>query len=189
LPPDRRLGGIAVLEKPDTNPHIHMLLSSGDADEQSALAEFLLEVLDNVPKGRNDPWDERWQKEVWDRILIRGSAGDDLLLCRKYSMLTALAPAGTAMVQLVRDPSDLDEVARYMTKSWFQSQHRLTTSKCDTFVGKSLDWKFLSDFHASVPKDRQARQCRLDRNTGLPLTNSAHSSWKSHGVRIQPYQG
>jgi hypothetical protein len=186
IPPDQRFQGLGILEKAHTNPHVHLLLLCQNDVEQSTAADFLLEVLDNVPKKRSDPRDEQWQEEAWDRILKSGARGDDLLLCRKSSMLTALAPAGTAMVQLIRNAEDLEKVARYMTKSWFQSQHYLSTCPNDELVEQSMDWKLLSDFHAGVPLNRQARQHRIDRMSGNPLTKTASALWKSDGVRIRP---
>ncbi|MES2255153.1 MAG: hypothetical protein V4559_08940 [Pseudomonadota bacterium] len=177
--------GFAVLEKHDTNPHIHLLLRCQDGADQSDTAEFLLEVLDNVPKDRKDLRDERWQKDTWGEILKRGGRGPDLMPCRKSSMLTNVAPAGTAMVQIVRHEDDLGEVARYMTKTWSQSQHRLAGFASDVFVEQSTDWKFLDEFHASVDPSRIARQDRFDRITGALKPRAANASWKTNGVRIQ----
>jgi hypothetical protein len=173
------------MEKHFTNPHNHVLINCVDQDDQEARGKFLLEFLDNVPKLRQDDRDEKWQRETWEAILQRGSISDDLIQDRSFSILTDIAPAGTAMVQLVRTEADLDAICRYMTKSWFQSQHQLATRAGQPTLEHAMDWKLLSDFHAPVPLHRQARRHRFDRKSGAVISDTANAVWKVRGRTIR----
>jgi hypothetical protein len=185
LPPVTRLQGAGVMEKHFTNPHNHVLINCADQDDQEARGKFLFEFLDNVPKRRQDDRDEIWQQETWEAILQRGSISDDLIQDRTFSILTDIAPAGTAMVQVVRTEADLDTICRYMTKSWFQSQHQLATRAGQLTSEHAMDWKLLSDFHAPVPPSRQARRHRFDRKSGAVMSDTAHGVWKVRGRTIR----
>jgi hypothetical protein len=173
---------MAVMEKHATNPHPHILLSSRDATDQSRRADFLLEMLDNVPKPRKDLRDEQWQRERWANILDTPTTGDELLRDRTCTLLTDLAPAGTAMVQLVRTEDDLEKVCRYMTKTWVQTQHQLASQARMAADDSYMDFKLLRDFHAPVDPARVARKHRLDRRSGAVLpSHGAASAWKALG--------
>jgi len=170
------------MEKHATNPHAHILLSCRDKNDQARRGDFLLEMLDNVPKPRRDWRDEQWQRERWASILGTAKASEDLLRDRTCTFLTDLAPAGTAMVQLVRTDEDLEKVCRYMTKTWFQTQHQLASQTRIAADDSYMDWKLLREFHARVDPARAARKHRFDRCSGAIVpSHSATGTWKALG--------
>ncbi len=182
LPPDERFQGSAILEKHDTNPHVHLLLRCHDNDDQAAKGEFLLEELDNVSKVRKDGRDEAWQRDVWEALLRRPCLPGD----RTLSMMTPIAPAGTAMVQIVRTEEDLRQVCRYMAKSCGQTQHQLSTRAAMAADDPFLDWKELDSFHAEVDPLGMARRHRLDPITGIIVPHTgANETWKAQGAKVR----
>jgi hypothetical protein len=146
----------------------------------------LLEMLDNVDKVRSDPRDDDWQHETWD--LIQGGAGwsRDLLWSRTSSVLTLLAPAGTAMVQVVRTRKDLQKVCDYLTKTWHQSSHQLASRDVTRSYDAALDWTELCEFHTSMPPSQYARCYRIEPGTRTKILNLDNPIiWKSGGKKLR----
>jgi hypothetical protein len=182
LPPWARFQGIGVLEKHKGNVHYHLLLDCLDPDDQFLRSLFLLEMFDNVAKHRDDLRDERWQREAWELIVAQGGWAEDLLWTRTSSILTPLAPAGTAMVQLVRTDEDRDTVCRYITKTWNDSTGTLADRKTVRCYDPTHDWKELSEFHSEMGHHRPARCSRIDPATGTVTLNlDKPLLWKQEG--------
>jgi hypothetical protein len=182
LRPDQRFQGIAVMEKHSTNAHIHLLLRCRDRLDQFSTAMFMLEMLDNVEKDRPDPHDNEWQRQAWDLIAAGRRWSKDPYWTRTSSVLKLLAPAGTAMVQMVRTSDDLERVCGYMTKTWYQSTHHLAARATIHAYDPVLDWKELREFHASVEDSKFARPYRIDPITGaVTLDLDKPIVWKSKG--------
>ena len=168
------------MEKHSTNAHIHLLLRCDDRLEQVLRSLFLLQMLDNVPRKRPTKWDDRWQREAWKVLIQLGGWSDDLLWGREDSVLTDLAPAGTAMVQFVNRPSDLRAVTGYMTKCWKESAHTLATRRELLAYEEAFDFKELREFHA--PADEFARLDRIDPVTGSRVLDlDKPLRWKHRG--------
>jgi hypothetical protein len=83
------------------------------------------------------------------------------------------------MVQVVRTEEDLDQVSRYMTKTWFQTQHQLASQTRMAADDWYMDWKLLAEFHATVDSRRVARQHRFDRRSGAVTRSSVTAVWKA----------
>jgi hypothetical protein len=169
------------MEKHSSNAHIHILQSFETWQEQFWAGMFLLEMLDNVDKARPDPRDDEWQRETWLQVAGGGGWSKDLLWTRTSSLLTPLAPAGTAMVQMVWTPRDLDRVCDYMTKTWYQSFDRLAARREVQAYDTALDWKELREFHATVDADRIARRYRIDPDTNAKVLDLDKPVWRSKG--------
>jgi hypothetical protein len=142
LPPISRFNGFVVVEKPKTSPHAHVLISCVDGFEQLGQALTLFKLLDNVTMRT----DQEWAESAW-RFVTAYSAPHESRTDRKYSLLTGLAPAGTAMVQRILGAADHERVARYMTKTCYQSG----------IGGEDLDFFELRDFFPVIPKKLHAR--------------------------------
>lgn len=186
LPPHLRFQGIAVLEKHVSNPHIHLLLRCQDWLDQFWAGVFLLEMLDNVDKDRADPRDDAWQNDTWDLVQDGAGWSKDLLWSRTSSILTYLAPAGTAMVQMVRTPKDLDKVCNYMTKTWYQSTHQLAARDVTRSYEPVHDWRQLSEFHETVPPSQYARIYRIEPETRTKILDlDMPFVWKTGGKKLR----
>jgi len=169
------------MEKHRVNAHVHLLLSFETWLDQFWAGMFLLEVLDNVEKDRTDPRDDEWQRETWDRVASGTGWSKEPSWSRTSSLLQPLAPAGTAMVQMVWTPDDLKKVCDYMTKTWFQSMDQLAARRTINSYDPVLDWKELREFHAAVEPSRIARLHRIDPATGGKILDLDNLVWKSKG--------
>jgi hypothetical protein len=181
LPSHERFQGIAVMEKHRINAHVHLLLSFENWFDQFWAGMFLLEVLDNVEKQRLDPRDDEWQRDTWDLVVSGTGWSKDPSWSRTSSLILPLAPAGTAMVQMIWTPDDLKKVCDYMTKTWYQSTDQLAARRAIQSYDPVLDWKELREFHASVEPPRIARLYRIDPATGAKILDLDNLIWKSKG--------
>ena len=173
---------MAVLEKHSSNAQIHLLLRCQDWSDQFWTGMFLLEMLDNVDKERRDASDDYWQHSTWELVEAGFRSSKDLLWTRTSSILTPLAPAGTAMVQMVRSAADLEKVCDYITKTWNQTTHQLASRLTTANYDQVLDCKLLSEFHQTVDPAKYARIWRIDPRTGgRVLDLDMPLAWKSMG--------
>jgi hypothetical protein len=182
LPSRARFQGVGILEKHRDNVHCHLFLNCLNPTDQFFRSLLLLELLDNVVKDRNDDRDDRWQREAWELITAKGGWSEDPSWTRTSSILAPLAPAGTAMVQLVRTDEDRAKVCRYITKTWNDSIASLADRRSVGCYDPAQDCRELDEFHSDIGRTAPARYYRIDPATGsLSLDFDKPIVWKQRG--------
>lgn len=164
LPPQKRFQGFAVLEKRETNPHLHILLTFNSNWERVFGYAFLLQAIDNVPAAemqnlRAD--DVEREDDTWGVIRRMGGYSKISHFGPHDSIIEKYAPAGTVKVQWVQTDSDRRRVAWYMTKE-LKNASASTLSRNQWAWDNYFDYKELREFHSPMGVINGARQTKCN---------------------------
>ncbi len=177
LRPTDRFNGWVFVEKRNSNPHVHLLISCPSGIDQVFRSLFLLEVLDNVVKQRQRAQDDRWQRET--RAFINHRPWSAKQRWRPTdSVLKPLAPGATAMVQVLRTQEDVREVSHYITKEWRLSTEQLAARSRVPLMDWAMDYYELQEFFPTQRRPPARRWCRAP--DGSQLLDLDRPVWRNH---------
>lgn len=178
---DQRFNGFVVVEKRNSSPHVHILLSCCSARDRIFRSTFLLEVADNVVKARSDPQDDCWQRTTREFIRDRPWS-QPRLWAPAESLITQFAPKATVMIQVTFTDEDRRRWAGYMTKAWGYSARQLAERQSVDVDDGALEWFELRDFFPPEPQ-RAARPWKSG-NDGCAILDLDNLAWRLPGKGI-----
>jgi hypothetical protein len=182
LGPKDRLQGYAVLEKLNTNPHVHLLVHCETATDQFWTAIRLFELLDTVPWRRQD---NEWQMDCWKTLTTKGWL-TDAARTRKFSpLLHRLAPGATATVQIARTIPGHGNVFEYLTKELGDATLDLAYKSPYWGDKAQLHIRQLREFHSALGYKAPASRVRRGLTGALTLNLDDPNPWKRKGERIR----